>query len=53
LNEFVELTDNAQRKAKLAILVWTRVHRMMAAGITDPATVDVFGMMNKVVGKVL
>lgn len=53
LNEFVELSDNALRKAKLAILLWTRVHRLMAAGITDPAKVDVFGLLNKAVGKVL
>jgi len=53
LNELVESSDKTLRKAKLAILVWNRVHRMMAAGVTDPATVDVFGMMKKAVDNAL
>lgn len=53
LNELNESSDKTLRKAKLAILVWSRVHRMMAAGVTDPATVDVFGMMKKAVDSAL
>ena len=47
LNELVDLGNKVLRKTKLAIIVWGRVHRQMAAGVTDPAKIDVFGMLKK------
>ena len=40
----------AIRKAKIAIIVWSRAHQRLAAGVTDPAKIDVFGIARKVAG---
>ena len=53
INTLADKGDHIMRKTKLAVIVWGRVHRQMAAGITDPAMIDVFGMMKKAVDTAL
>lgn len=37
-------------RIRIATIVWARTHRKMAAGITDPALIDVMGMAKKAIG---
>jgi len=53
LNEMLENVKETLRKAKRSVIIWRRMHRMMASGITDPAKIDVFGLMKPVVDKAL
>jgi len=53
LNERVENVKETLRKVKLSVIIWSRMHRMMASGITDPAKIDVFGLMKSAVDKAL
>lgn len=53
LNDLAEKTNIALKSAKMAVLIWNRVHRMMAEGITDPAKINVFGIMTSAAGKIL
>ncbi|MGB6031730.1 MAG: hypothetical protein WBH55_02765, partial [Bacteroidota bacterium] len=43
----------AFRKARNAVLLWSRAHRALAAGVTDPAQIDIMGLMLKTAQKVL
>ena len=49
LRDIVVSNDKALRRAKLAMIIWGRVNRQMAAGIVDPAKIDVFGLAEKAV----
>jgi hypothetical protein len=53
LNSIVDKTDETLQNSKLAILLWNRVHRMMAEGITDPAKINVFGIMTGAADKLI
>ena len=50
LDELYITYNMAIRKAKIAIIVWSRAHQRLAAGVTDPAKIDVFGIARKVAG---
>lgn len=40
----------ALRQATVAVLAWSRAHKRLAAGITDPAQIDVLGIAKKAAG---
>jgi len=44
-------TDSAHqlRKAKVTMIVWSRVHRNLANGITDPAQINLFDLTKKAI----
>lgn len=43
-------TFRSSRRLNLAIVAWSRAHQRMAAGITDPAQIDIFGIAKKAAG---
>ena len=51
LSELTEITNQSLQKAKLAVLLWGRMHRRMANGITEPGKLNPFSLMNKAVDK--
>ena len=53
LNHTVEKIKETLRRVKLSVLLWGRLHRMMSAGITDPAKIDIFGLMKSAVNKAI
>jgi len=40
----------ALRQATVAVLAWSRAHKRLAAGVTDPAQIDVLGIAKKAAG---
>jgi hypothetical protein len=42
--------NKALRQASVAVLAWARAHARLAAGITDPAEIDVLGIARKAAG---
>jgi hypothetical protein len=52
LDELILIADRGIRQSKGAISVWRRSHQMMAAGITDPSAIDLFGIAQAAVRKV-
>jgi hypothetical protein len=42
----------ALRQARVAVLAWARAHARLAAGITDPAEINVLGIARKAAGSV-
>jgi hypothetical protein len=52
LDELIAVADRGIRQSKGAIAVWRRSHQMMAAGITDPAALDLFGIAQAAILKV-
>jgi hypothetical protein len=50
LDDIYTTYNIAIRKAKIAIIVWSRAHQRLAAGVTDPAKIDVFGIAKKAAG---
>jgi len=52
LDELISIADRGIRQSKGAIAVWRRSHQTMAAGITDPAAIDLFGIAQAAVRKV-
>jgi hypothetical protein len=53
LDDLVDAALGAIKKARVSIVVWSRVHRRMAAGITDPSKINMFGITKKVVDAAL
>jgi hypothetical protein len=52
LDELITIADRGIRQSRGAVAVWRRSHQMMAAGITDPAALDLFGVAQAAVRKV-
>jgi hypothetical protein len=52
LDELITIADRGIRQSKGAIAVWRRSHQTMAAGITEPAAIDLFGIAQAAVRKV-
>jgi hypothetical protein len=52
LDELISIADRGIRQSKGAIAVWRRSHQTMAAGITEPAAIDLFGIAQAAVRKV-
>jgi hypothetical protein len=53
LDEAKAAYTGAFRKARNATILWSRAHRALAAGVTDPAQIDIMGLMLKTAQKVL
>ena len=49
LDEISDAIDEGLMKAQAAAIVWARTHRQMAAGIINPAKVDVFSLTKKAI----
>jgi hypothetical protein len=47
LEELTQAYKAALRKAQVAMIAWSRAHQRLAAGITDPAKIDVLGLAKK------
>jgi hypothetical protein len=47
LDELNAAYNAALRKARIAVVTWDRAHQRLAAGITDPAQIDVLGIARK------
>ncbi len=47
LEELTKAYKAALRKAQVAMIAWSRAHQRLAAGITDPAKIDVLGLAKK------
>ncbi len=47
LEELTQAYKSALRKAQVAMIAWSRAHQRLAAGITDPAKIDVLGLAKK------
>jgi hypothetical protein len=52
LDNLISIADRGIRQSKGAIVVWRRSHQTMAAGITEPAAIDLFGIAQAAVRKV-
>jgi hypothetical protein len=50
LDEITKTYKAALRKAQVAMIAWSRAHQRLAAGITDPAKIDVLGLAKKAAG---
>jgi len=44
LDELISIADRGTKQSKAAINIWRRSHQIMAAGITEPAAIDLFGI---------
>lgn len=47
LDELVLQATNNIKRTRLTILIWAGAHRRLAAGITDPAKIDMMGVAKK------
>ena len=47
LEDLTKAYKSALRKAQVAMIAWSRAHQRLAAGITDPAKIDVLGLAKK------
>ena len=45
LDETTKIYNEALRKVRVVVIVWSEAHRKLAAGITDPAQIDLVGMV--------
>lgn len=58
-NQMNELDVNAKlyrealRKVNVVVVVWSEAHRKLAAGITDPAQIDLIGMVVRSANRIL
>lgn len=58
-NQMNELDVNAKlykealRKVNVVVVVWSEAHRKLAAGITDPAQIDLIGMVVRSASRIL
>ncbi len=50
LEEVIASFNTALRQARVAMIAWSRAHQRLAAGITDPAEIDIFGIAKKAAG---
>lgn len=53
LDELEQIWHAELRKARVSIVAWARGHKRMAAGIVDPAAIDILGIARKASGSVL
>jgi ribosomal protein S8 len=53
LDDLIMIADRGIKQSKGAIIVWRRAHQTMAAGITEPAAIDLFGVAQSAVRKVV
>jgi hypothetical protein len=53
LDELTKTYKAALRKAHVTIIAWSRAHQRLAAGMTDPARIDVLGLARKAAGSAL
>jgi hypothetical protein len=53
LDNLIMIADRGIKQSKGAIIVWRRSHQTMAAGITEPAAIDLFGVAQAAVRKVV
>jgi hypothetical protein len=49
LYDLLRIANASLKKAKISVIVWARSHRKLAAGVMDPAKIDVFNLMNSAV----
>jgi hypothetical protein len=47
LDKLVQDANNNLRRTRLTIFVWAAAHRRLAAGITDPAKIDLMGVAKR------
>jgi hypothetical protein len=47
LEDLIKVATSTISRIRVATIVWARTHRKMAAGITDPAKINVMGMASK------
>ncbi len=52
LDDLISIADRGIRQSKAAIGIWRQSHQTMAAGITEPAAIDLFGIAKAAVKKV-
>jgi len=52
LDDLIAIADRGIKQSKAAIVVWRRAHQTMAAGITEPAAIDLFGIAQAAIKKV-
>ncbi len=52
LDDLIAIADRGVKQSKAAIVIWRRAHQTMAAGITEPAAIDLFGIAQAAVKKV-
>ena len=45
LDEHTKIYNEALRKVRVVVIVWSKAHRRLAAGVTDPAKIDLVGMV--------
>jgi len=50
LDELTKMYKSALRKSQVTMIAWSRAHQRLAAGITDPAKIDVLGLARKAAG---
>jgi hypothetical protein len=50
LDHIANKYNAALRQATVAVLAWSRAHKRLAAGVTDPAEIDVLGIAKKAAG---
>lgn len=53
MDELNAAYNTALRKARIAVITWDRAHQRLAAGITDPAQIDVLGIARKAAKSVI
>ena len=53
LDNLIMIADRGIKQSKGAIIVWRRSHQTMALGITEPAAIDLFGVAQAAVRKVV
>lgn len=52
LQELIASFNAALRQARVAVIAWSRANQRLAAGVTDPAQIDLFGLARKAAGGV-
>jgi hypothetical protein len=56
VSELDDLYKNAMmhlKKSRVTVMVWSRAHRDLASGVTDPAKIDIFDITKKAVKTVM
>ena len=53
LNELLDASDRAIRHARATLLVWSRTHRALSHGVTDPARIDLSQLMEDLAKRAL
>jgi hypothetical protein len=53
LDELARLASENLTKTRITVIVWSRTHRGLAQGITDPAKFDVMGIAKQALSSAL